>query len=66
MGPIKGDKPDDVRLRRELLDGVIEEWSPAMGRVFTTPADPRPRTIDLSADAAGWEPWQTFLRRMRR
>jgi hypothetical protein len=66
MGPINGDKPNDVRLRRALLDGVIEEWSPTMGRVVTIPADPRLRTIDLSADAAGWEPWETFLRRMRR
>jgi hypothetical protein len=49
--------------RRVLFDGVIEERSAAMGRVFTVPADPRSRKIDVSDAAPGWERWQTFLRR---
>jgi hypothetical protein len=52
-------------LRRVLADGVIEEWSAAMGWVLTIPAEPRPRKIDLSDGAPGWEPLQAFLRRRR-
>jgi hypothetical protein len=60
-----GGEPNSVRRRRVLRDGVIEEWDAGMGRVFTIPADPRPRKIDLSVDAAGWERLRTWLRRRR-
>jgi hypothetical protein len=58
----KGKKPD-VRKgprRRVLSNGVIEEWSAAMGRSLIIPADPHPRKIDVSADAPGWERLRTF------
>ena len=51
--------------RRVRRDGVLEEWDPAMGRVWTIPAEPRPRKIDLRADAAGWERLRTFRGRLR-
>jgi hypothetical protein len=59
------DKANDVRRRRVRSDGVIEEWCPAMGRVFTIPADPRPRKLDVSVDAAGWQRLQNLLQRIR-
>jgi predicted phage terminase large subunit-like protein len=34
--------------------GVVVEESAAMGRVYTVPADPRPRGIDLRPGAPGW------------
>jgi hypothetical protein len=40
--------------RRRLPDGTVEEYSAAMGWSLIVPAYPRPRTIDLSADAPGW------------
>jgi len=46
--------------RRVRFDGVIEE-STVMGRVFTIPANPRRKGIDLSLGADGWEPLQTYL-----
>jgi hypothetical protein len=58
-------EPNGVRRRRVLLDGVVEEWDAAMGRVLTIPADPRPRKIDLSVDAAGWERLRKVLGRLR-
>ncbi len=66
MATNNGDKRNDVRRRRVRWGGVIEEWDAALGRVLTLPADPRSRKIDVSAGAAGWERWQTFLRRLRR
>jgi hypothetical protein len=62
----QGDQPNDVRGRRVRSDGVIEEYSAAMGWTFTIPADPRPRKLDVSAHAAGWERLQTLLQRIRR
>jgi hypothetical protein len=59
-------KLDELRRRVRQRNGVTEEWSAAMGWVITVPADPRPREIDLSEGAAGWEPWRTYLgRRLR-
>jgi hypothetical protein len=66
MAMNQGDKPNDVRRRLVRSDGIIEEWCPAMGRVLTIPADPQPRKLDVSADAAGWERLQTLLQRIRR
>jgi hypothetical protein len=59
-------KPNDKRQprRRVHADGVIEEWGP-MGRTLTIPSSPR-RDLDPSAEAAGWEPMLTFLRRLHR
>ena len=59
------DRRKGRRRRLVLPGGVIKEWDAAMGWVLTIPADPPPRGIDLSADAAGWERLQTFLRRRR-
>jgi hypothetical protein len=60
MTKYRSDMPNAVR-RRVRSDGVIEEWSAAMGWVSTIPADPRPRKLGVSADAANWERLQTFL-----
>jgi hypothetical protein len=59
-------KPNDKRRprRRFHADGVIEEWGP-MGRTVTIPSSPR-RQLDVSAEAPGWEPLQTYLERLRR
>lgn len=65
MAMNRDDKPNDVR-RRVRSDGVIEECSAAMGRMSIIPADPRPRKLDVSADAAAWERLQAFLQRLRR
>jgi hypothetical protein len=61
---------EDRGARREprrsvRFDGVIVEYSAAMGRVFTIPADPRPLAIDLDPDAPGWERLHVYLRRLR-
>ena len=64
----KGNESNGVqrqRRRRVRFDGVIEEYSAAMGRVFTIPGDPRPGGIDLSVDALGWERLRACLRRLR-
>jgi hypothetical protein len=61
-----GDQPHDVPFRRVRSDGVIEEYSAAMGWTFTIPADPRPRKLDVRVDAAGWERLQELSQRMRR
>ena len=37
--------------------------SAAMGLVFTIPADPGPRKLDLSVNAPGWVPLHVFRRR---
>jgi hypothetical protein len=58
------ERPDGVR-RRVLPGGIIEEESAAMGRVFTIPANPQARKIDLSDGAAAWERLRTLLRRHR-
>ena len=50
--------------RRVHFDGVIEETT-VMGRVFTIPAEPRRRAIDLSLGADGWEPLGSYLARRR-
>jgi hypothetical protein len=34
--------------------GMIVQESAAMGTVYTIPADPRPRGIDIRSDAPGW------------
>ena len=47
------DEPNGPR-RRVLPDGVIEEYCPLMGRMFTIPSSPRPRKIDLTADDVIW------------
>jgi hypothetical protein len=52
------------RLRRVRFDGVIEE-STVMGRVFTIPAHPRRKGIDISLGADGWEPLRTYLAQRR-
>jgi hypothetical protein len=51
--------------RRARRDEVTVEWT-CMGRVFTIPAEPRPLTIDLRADAPGWVPLSEFRRRSYR
>jgi hypothetical protein len=66
MSTNRGNKPDGVRRRRVRPDGLIEEWSAAMGWVITVPADPQPREIDLSEGAAGWERVREYLRRRLR
>ena len=39
---------------REGAGGVTAEHSAAMGTVYTVPADPYPRGIDVRPDAPGW------------
>ena len=61
----RGQRNDNPRPRRRVHpDGVIEEWGPT-GRTFTIPSNPR-RDDDVSVDAFGWEPFETFLRRLHR
>jgi hypothetical protein len=50
--------------RRVRFDGVIEE-STVMGRVFTIPANPRRKGIDISLGADGWDPLRTYLAQRR-
>jgi hypothetical protein len=47
-----------------LPDGTVEEFT-CMGRTVLVPADPRPRLLDLGADAPGWEGLREFLGRLR-
>ena len=63
----QNDRHNSVRRRprrRVRFDGVIEE-STVMGRVFTIPANPRRKGIDISLGAEGWEPLRTYLAQRR-
>ena len=63
----QNDERNSVRRRprrRVRFDGVIEE-STVMGRVFTIPANPRRKGIDISLGAEGWEPLRTYLAQRR-
>jgi hypothetical protein len=50
--------------RTVLPDGTVEEFT-CMGRTITVPADPRPRVLDLDADAPGWEGLREYMERRR-
>jgi hypothetical protein len=41
--------------RCALGDGAFLTISAAMGTVYSIPADPQPRAIDLRPEAPGWE-----------
>jgi hypothetical protein len=57
---------EEQRRRRVRWDGVIEEYCPLMGRIYTIPFIPKHPNVDLSPESPGWEPWQNFRNRLHR
>jgi hypothetical protein len=57
--------PDKGPIQVELPDGTVEEVSAATGRSILVLADPKPRGLDLRAEASGWVGWSEFRRRLR-
>jgi hypothetical protein len=49
-----GKSPAQEPARTDLGNGLFLTTSAALGVVFEVPADPRPRLLDLRAEAPGW------------